>query len=262
MADATTVRGLERGLQVFKALQRAPAMSLHEVHAATGLPKPSLLRLLATLERAGMVHRRIDDRRYLVSARLTQIVRRPGRFDVLAESAAPVLDRLCQKIVWPSDLAVPAGDGMEIIETSHVRSPLSLNSAHIGSRINWLMSALGRAYLAFCPEGEQRQVVAHLRKSRNPQDRLAHHPRQLDRVLAETRARGYGLRDAAYEGGFYDDPFDDKLAGLAVPLLQANRVRGCINIIWARRALTVDQIVAQHLSDLREAARDIVKALD
>src|SRR3954462_3804679 len=124
MADSTTVRGLERGLRVFKALQQAPAMSLHEVHAATGLPKPSLLRLLATLERAGMVHRRLDDRRYLVSARLTQIVRRPGRFDVLAEAAAPVPDPLCQKIVWPSDLAVPAGDGMEIIETSHVRSPL------------------------------------------------------------------------------------------------------------------------------------------
>jgi DNA-binding IclR family transcriptional regulator len=42
---------------VFKALQQAPSLSLQEVHAATRLPKPSLLRILATL--AGMVHRRL-----------------------------------------------------------------------------------------------------------------------------------------------------------------------------------------------------------
>jgi hypothetical protein len=33
---------------VFKALQQTPSLSLQEVHAATLLPKPSLLRILAT----------------------------------------------------------------------------------------------------------------------------------------------------------------------------------------------------------------------
>jgi IclR family mhp operon transcriptional activator len=261
MPEATTIRGLERGLQVFKALQQAPSLSLQEVHASTRLPKPSLLRILATLERAGMIHRRIDDGRYRVSAKLIGDARKPGAYDYVVEAATPALDRLCQRIIWPSDLAVPAGDHMEIMETSRTLSPFVLNSAHIGNRVNWLMTALGRAYLAYCPAKERQRIVARLRKTRNPQDSLASEPKRLDAILAETRLRGYGLRDPAFFGGFYEGPFDDHLLGLAIPLLKGGRVHGCINILWARRALSVEQVVAQHLADLQGAAAEIVAAL-
>src|SRR4051794_12225086 len=102
-----TVRGLERGLDVLKLLQQPRPVTLQEIHAATRLPKPSLLRILATLQKAGMVYRRLDGRCYRASARITGIIRKPGRFDAVAEATAPVLDRLCQKIGWPSDLAMP-----------------------------------------------------------------------------------------------------------------------------------------------------------
>jgi hypothetical protein len=45
---------------------------------------------------------------------------KPRRYDRVAEAAAPVLDRLCRKASWPSDLMVPAGDHMEIRESSNV----------------------------------------------------------------------------------------------------------------------------------------------
>jgi IclR family transcriptional regulator, mhp operon transcriptional activator len=261
MPEATTIRGLERGLQVFKALQQAPSLSLQEVHTATGLPKPSLLRILATLEQASMIHRRIDDGRYRVSAKLVGDARKPGPYDYVVEAATPVLDRLCQRIIWPSDLAVPAGDHMEIMETSRTLSPFVLNSARIGNRINWLMTALGRVHLAYCPANERQRIVARLRKTRNPQDALASEPKRLDAIFAETRLRGYGLRDPAFLGGFYEGPFDDHLLGLAIPLRRGGRVHGCINILWARRALSVEQVVVQHLTDLQAAAAEIVAAL-
>lgn len=261
MAQGDTIRGLERGLLVFKALQGTPASTLHDLHAATGLPKPSLLRILATLERAGMAYRRLDDGRYRASAKLTGIIRKARQFDYIAEAAAPVLDRMCQKIAWPSDLAVPAGDHLEIVETSRTLSPFVFNSARVGNRINWLMTALGRAYLAFCPDSERARIVKRLQKSRNPQDRLARDAKRLDAILRDTRARGYGLRDPYFTGGFYDGMFDDHLAGMAVPLLDGTRVHGCINILWARRALTVEQMAAQYLPDLQQAAREIIAAV-
>jgi DNA-binding IclR family transcriptional regulator len=113
------------------------------------------------------------------------------------------LDRLCQRIIWPSDLAVPADDHLEIMETSRTLSPFVLDSGRIGNRINWLMTAIGRAYLAFRPADERQRIVARLRKTRTPQDRLAAEPKRFDAILAETRERGYGLRDAAFYGGFY-----------------------------------------------------------
>jgi IclR family mhp operon transcriptional activator len=249
MPQTNGIRGLERGLRVFKILQQSAALTLADIHQATNLPKPSLLRILATLENAGMVHRGIDDRRYRISARLTRVARKADRSDRVAEAAAPVLDRLCRKIVWPSDLAVPAGDHMEIRETSRTLSPFVFNSARIGYRINWLLTALGRAYLAFCPQEERQRVVASLRKSGNPQDKLAHQPERLASILAETRSRGY------------DDLFDDQLQGIAVPVLQGAKVHGCINILWIRRALTVEEMIRQHLADLKAAASEIATRL-
>jgi DNA-binding Lrp family transcriptional regulator len=44
--------------------------SLHDIHVATRISKPSLLRILNTLEHAGVVSRRLVDGRYRIVERL------------------------------------------------------------------------------------------------------------------------------------------------------------------------------------------------
>ena len=116
MPRAETIRGLARGLRVLEALQSSPISTLHEIHRATHISKPSLLRILNTLQDAGFVSRRLADGRYRISA-FARVGRKRDRHDRVAEAAAPVLDRLCQNVRWPSDLMVPAGDHMERRET-------------------------------------------------------------------------------------------------------------------------------------------------
>src|SRR5260370_27116345 len=99
MEKSSTIRGLERGLQL---LQSNPILSLHELHLTTRISKPTLLRILATLEQSGLVSRRLGDGRYRVSPNLTRMPRRRARYDRIAEAASPVLDRLS-----PHILAVP-----------------------------------------------------------------------------------------------------------------------------------------------------------
>src|SRR3982074_2720545 len=111
-----TIRGLERGLQVLDALRSSSTSSLQDLFDATGIPKPSLLRILATLSKRGLVSRRLPDGRERVRGFSGVAQRRAGPGGV-AEAAAPVLDHLCQKVLWPSDLLVPAGDHMERRET-------------------------------------------------------------------------------------------------------------------------------------------------
>ena len=48
--------------------------------------------------------------------------------------------------------------------------------------------------------------------------RLARDSRRVDRILAETRANGYGTRDPSFIGGAYGRQAPDGLAGIAVPL--------------------------------------------
>jgi IclR family transcriptional regulator, mhp operon transcriptional activator len=238
---------------------------------ATAISKPSLLRILNTLERAGMVTRRLADGHYRLSA-FSDVVRRRDRYDRVAEAAAPVLLRLCEKVKWPSDLFVPAGDHMEKRESSRPYSPFVLPSNRddtVGRRTGWLMTGVGRAYLAWCPDKEREGILRRLRKTNNPQDRLAHDPKRLDRILSETRRRGYATRDPSFTGGGYGSfpggyagpPRDDGLAAIVVALSDGTCVHGSIAILWIRTAFTVEQFAAEHLTDLQDAARQIVSSL-
>jgi IclR family transcriptional regulator, mhp operon transcriptional activator len=258
-----TIKGLERGLRVLQALQAQPISSLHDIHVATTISKPSLLRILNTLQQGGLVSRRLADGHYRLSA-FTRVSRKRDRHARVAEAAAPVLDRLCQKVRWPSDLMVPAGDHMERRETSQAHTPffLPMHSTQVGQRIGWLLTGVGRAYLAFCPEHERQDILGRLRKSDDPDDRLARDPKRFDRILADTRQRGYGVRDATFTGWSHGStPRDDGLAAMAVPLLDRTRVHGSINILWLKTAFTVEQFAAMHLADLQAAAREIVESL-
>jgi IclR family mhp operon transcriptional activator len=263
MTGPKSIRSLERGLYVLRALQEQPISSLHDVHRFTGLAKPTLLRILHTLEQAGVVSRRLADGHYRISANQSHLTRKPDRYDRVAEAAAPVLDQLCRKISWPSDLMVPAGDHMEIRESSRVRTPFSTFFMHdrIGTPVNWVLSAVGRAYLAYCPDKERERILAVLSRSTKTEDRLARDSKRFYRILAETRVNGYGIRDQSFIGGAYGSYSPDGLAGIAVPLLDGRRVHGVINIIWAKAARKVDDMVQDHLADLQNAATEIVRLL-
>jgi IclR family mhp operon transcriptional activator len=239
-----------------------PDSSLHELHTLTRISKPSLLRILHTLARSAVITRRLADGRYRIGSNLSQTPSRREHGDRIAEAAAPVLERLCQRASWPSDLMVPSGDHMEIRETTRTRSPFLLEQERIGWRVNWLLSGVGRAYLAFCPAKERQRVVSLLRSSSRPEDRLAREPERLNAILAEVRARGYGTRDPIHVGGHYGEPpHADGLLAIAVPLRDGGRVIGAINMLWLRPAFTVEAFAAMHLSDLQAAAQEIVGSL-
>jgi IclR family transcriptional regulator, mhp operon transcriptional activator len=264
MPGVETIRGLERGLKVLQVLQSQPIASLHDIYVATAISKPSLLRILNTLEGAGWVSRRLADGHYRLSA-LTGVARGRDRHDRVAEVAAPVMVRLCEKVKWHCDLHVPAGNHMERRETTRAFSPFAAHrgiSNPVRFPSPWLGAAVGRAYLAWCSQKEREQILARLRKSSEPVDRLAREPKKLDTIFSEVRRRGYAARDPSFVGGIYGSPaYDDGLAAIAVALSDRTRVYGSINLIWVKTAFSVEEFAARHLADLQEAAREIVSSL-
>src|SRR5215212_11684604 len=89
MQRAGTIRALERGLQVIQALQGRPIASLHDIHLATHISKPSLLRILNTLVNSGFVSRRLADGHYRISS-FTGMAPKRDRHARVAEAAAPI----------------------------------------------------------------------------------------------------------------------------------------------------------------------------
>jgi IclR family mhp operon transcriptional activator len=262
MAGPKVIKSLERGLLVLQALQMQPDSSLQELYVFTGISKPSLLRILHTLAITGLVTRRLADGRYRIGATFSRVPSRREHRDRIAEAAAPILERLCQRVSWPSDLMVPAGDHMEIRETSRARSPILLQGERVGLPVNWLLSGVGRAYLAYCPAKERQRIIDMLRISSKAEDRLARESARLNGILAEVRARGYATRDPTHVGGYYGGPpHADGLFSIAVPLRDGPQVLGAINMLWLKTAFSVEDFADQHLAALQGASTEIVSSL-
>jgi len=250
------VRALERGLDVLLAIETNPGVDLKSLHAITGLPKATLLRLLRTLLRRNLVWQRMADGAYLPSRRLHRPP--PDTIARLVEIASPIMAGLCDRVNWPSILGVRSGAQMVVIETNRPRSAAShLPLGPVGLRIDMLSTATGRAYFAFCGSDERQEILGALRAQ--SEDGPAHDPAWLARLVAQTQAQGFGQRDPVY--GRDPLPFDDGRNSISVPVIVAGQVIGAINLTWTRRTATAPEIVAAHLGPLREAATAVAREL-
>jgi IclR family transcriptional regulator, mhp operon transcriptional activator len=252
------IESLARGLRVLQVLQEVRAASLHDLHLATGIPKPTLIRILHTAHQQGMVWQRMVDGAFLPSHAQRRLESDDDSW--LVEIASPVLDDLSHRLQWPSVLAVPRLDHMETLETNSSRTYFdALPPRPRGYRVNMLGSASGRAYLAFCSEQEFDAVIARLRHKDLPADALANDDEALRRLVETTRQRGYGIRAPDF-GGDYSRPrsdVDDGRESIAMPVRLGQRVVATINLTWRRQVMSTTGMVQRHLGDLRAAVATV-----
>ena len=253
MADPKLVRGLLRGLQVLRALNEHNYTTVLQLSKATGLPRATIYRLLDTLIAAGYVAQGGSKDLY----RLTIMVRAlSDGFDDeawVSEVASPILAELGHQIVWPTDIATFDKNAMVIRETTHLTSPLSITRPAVGRRITMMFSSIGRAYLAFCSDTEREAIIRDLSASDSPDGVFARKRAAVDRMIAETRKQGYGLR----EGGVLP-----QTGSLAVPVLWRGKVIACINMHYLLSAPSRDEAVKRYIGPMRDAAARIEAGLE
>lgn len=246
------MRGLTRGLAILRALNESNYATALQLARTTGLPRPTVYRLLDTLIGAGYVARgpRPDIYRLTIAVRALS-----DGFDDeawMTDVAAPIIAELGHAIVWPTDIATFDRDAMVIRETTHASSPLSINREKAGFRAPVLLSSLGLAYLAHVSEPERETILRSLAASSRPDAALARDGRAVAALLAQVRRRGYGFR----EGGI-----SPKTGSIAVPVMWRGRPLACINVHYILSAMTMEQVAERYLPAMRAAAAKIEKAL-
>ena len=255
-----SIRALERGLDVLQSIRHSRGMSLHELHQQTGLSKATILRVLVTLSSRGLVWQRMGDGAYLPGA-MAAIGQNAEVHDRLAEVASPHMMELSRKALWPSVLAAPRLNHMEIIETN---GPIvRLDSAvlgPVGFKLSYIHTATGRAYLAACDADERRAIVDRL----CPPDATAEDYALLNEILAETRTKGYAARDPVHPWADRSKllTMRDGRRSIAVAVFVRGHAVASLNLTWPSRRTTVDDIVARHLGALQQTARAIGQALE
>ena len=174
-SSTKTIRALDRGLQILELLSRQGQMSLADLRKASGLSNPTLLRILLTLQTRGWVHRNIVEGRFELAHSLGTLLGETARAHPLAELAAPfLLDLKGRQAGWPSDLCALTGPGhIEIIESTRLRGPMALTRTALGIRPSMVMSAHGRAILAFSKDEEAAHHIEAIRRSGSKEDILS-----------------------------------------------------------------------------------------
>jgi IclR family transcriptional regulator, mhp operon transcriptional activator len=243
------VRSFKRGLDVLQEVNRSGGIRAGEVAQRLKLARPTVYRLLETLEELGYVARSSSDERFRVTRRASNLGDGYDPGVIVCEAAAPFITELSKRLIWPVDLTTYENAAMVIQETTHARSPLSIDRAMIGRRLPMLRTSAGRAYLATCPASERDVIVKHLRRIDDPDDRPYLEDGWLARMIEDTARRGYAIRD--------DGEFNRKTSSIAAPIVHDGLVLGCISVIWIRTALTLDEAAAQFSRSLLETAAAI-----
>ncbi|HEX2884952.1 helix-turn-helix domain-containing protein [Vineibacter terrae] len=257
MASFLPVIALTRGLDVLRVVNATRNATVADIHRQTGLHRATVVRMLETLEHAGYVMRRDGGKKYMPTGRVLLLANGFQAHDRVAQLAEPVLVELRQRIGWPSDVAIPDRDAMMIAATSRAFDNLLLNRRS-GTRAPMLSSALGRAYVAACSTPRLEEILGCLARSSEPFDRIATDRAAVDRILQETRRRGYGTPDEAYSKAVYQSA----TSGFAVPVLANQEPVGSINLMFLTSTIRLQDAVTNFLPTLRRAAERIGKAME
>jgi DNA-binding IclR family transcriptional regulator len=188
-ARRATIGSVEKAVSLLKILgDGAPEAGVSELARRMNVHKSTVSRLLATLERQGLVERNPDTEKYRLGFELVRLAGQVARHGELVELARPALESLSLATGETINLALPDGD--------QVINIFQISSRHLVKDTNWTgrrtpyhCTANGKALLAWLPEAD----VARLLPARLPRYTPATLPNRADLLaqLASVRAHGY-----------------------------------------------------------------------
>jgi IclR family transcriptional regulator, acetate operon repressor len=150
------VQSIERAFDLLEMLADAGgALGLSELASQSGLPLPTVHRLMRTLVNRGYV-RQETSRRYTLGSRLIRLGETSSR--MLGTWLRPFLAQLVRETGETANLAMLDGD--EVVYLAQVPSPHSMRMfTEPGRRVRPHCTAVGKALLAQLPPADARAVL-------------------------------------------------------------------------------------------------------
>lgn len=166
-----------------------PFLTLTEIADVTGLAPSSAHRLIAELEREGLLERQ-PDRTYRLGVRLWEFASRTPGAVGLREIARPWLGAVHERVRQHVQLGVRAGRDVLFIERMSAQDAV-LNATLIGGRIPLFASSSGLVLAAYGDPSVVEDVI--LGGLRAYTDRTIVDPDELRREVRRVRADGYAV---------------------------------------------------------------------
>jgi IclR family pca regulon transcriptional regulator len=187
-ASDSFVQSLERGLAVIRAFHaEAPALTLTDVSASTGLTRATARRFLLTLSKLGYV--RTDGKLFWLTPRVLELGYSYLSGSSLSDVAQPHLDDLSHRVGESSSVSVLDGDEVVYVARVPARRIMAVRIA-VGTRFAAHATSMGRVLLAGLPAEAFELYLARLSPVRYT-DRTITDLATLRQTIEGARAQGW-----------------------------------------------------------------------
>lgn len=227
------------------------SVSLTEIMQAVKLPKPTVFRILSTLEEAGMLLREPDAKRYVPGERLSNLAANVLLHSPYRSARRAILEELVEKLGETCNLTIPNGHYVMYLDRVESSWPLRIN-LHAGSKVPLYASASGKLFLSYAQKRMRDRLLTSaplIAHTKNTMTTL----RELETEFTKVRRSGYAVDNEEYLTG---------ICCLAVPIMNdQERVVAAVAVHGPSARMGVNQAI-EFLPTLREAAEQISQTLD
>lgn len=247
--EAGDIRSVGKAIQALRLLGDAGELGVTELSRRLHVHKSTVSRLLATLERHGVVSRNPQTEKFGLGPALISLAGAALQRIDLRTSARVHLERLAGQTGETVNLAILDGDQVVNIE--------KLPSAHYIRDIGWIgrrsplhCTATGKALAAYLGRADLRRLLGPRLQRFTPQT-ICEFP-ALEAELAEVRRVGYAVGQEELEPG---------LVAVAAPVHGLNgRVEGAVSVSGPSFRMT-SMALTEYTSHVAAAAAAISRAL-
>ncbi|MBB3189967.1 IclR family transcriptional regulator [Halomonas cerina] len=231
----------------------------------TGLPKPTLHRMLQQLESSGMLQREADGRHYSKGSRLRRLAETLLLNDTVQGARHAVLTELVDEVGESCNITALSGGEVLYLDRVETSAPLRFY-LHPGSRVPMHCSASGKLFLAQMAPAQRRRLLDQM-----PLQGFTHNtltdPEALEAEIETVRRQGYAFDDEEFLPGLLciavlaPNPEGPSNTGLAIqaPVMRMTRDKALACLPALQRAAeaiaTINREALPDTADLASANR-------
>lgn len=242
------VQSVVRAFDLLEELNKHRVASLHVLHQATGLPKPTIVRLLKTLSAMGFV---VNDRRqggYAVGSRVKGLSNGYNGDPLVIEASRPWTLAFTKENQWPLAVGVLDGPSVVVGFSTSGDSPVAPLQSFINRRLSLVSRAMGRAYLAYCPLNERRLLLELISRNGSAEDKRALKRGEVDAMIRTVRRHGYAERHPSLDPGS---------STIAVPIMIGDSVLATLGMTFFTSVVPRVEWTRRYVPKLQTVARSI-----
>lgn len=248
MPSYQPLKTVEKTLLVLEELNRHAISRVSELKSATGIPTPSLVRILETLVGSGYVQQMSRMSGYCLTERVHALSAGYHGLPEVFTGAQQIAEEFTRELLWPTSIATFDVDAMVVRYSTIRKSPVSHKHSTINRRLDMLTRAHGRAYLSFCTPVERQHIFDVLIRAGQHAGPIARLEQDFEPIREKAERLGVARRDARLE---------PETSTLAAPIWVGTKLVGTLGVTFFKKSVR-DQ--SPLIAKLRDASERIRKA--